>query len=108
MFKLYNQYNFSENDNEVLSYLERSFNDLNLDSVINKKGRKKSEYVASILKMNEGNLSLPVNILSEQKFVEGISDAIDVIVEYDNLQILIEIDNLRADQIAKKVFSRTS
>lgn len=60
-------------------------------------------YLTGILKENHGNFEWK----KEYKIGQN-QDSIDIYGEYDNQILIIELDKWRADQVAKKVLSRTS
>lgn len=70
--------------------------------------KKKSKYLSEVFKSYFKGKGDVAEVESEVEFIDGKKDCIDVELRLNEIRIIIEIDNLRADQVIKKVLSRTA
>ncbi len=106
MIAKYQHYNPNENNREILSIIEKVLTKITVLEL--KATNSKSKYVSRLIKQEFEESEVKTNVCAEKKFLENNSDKIDIEIIYNEVIIIIEIDNLRADQVAKKVLSRTS
>lgn len=108
MFKIYKHYNINEDNSKIIECLNESFQNLKLSQLKKERGKNKSLYVSKVIEGVINETKLQANIYPEKKFLETIGDTIDIQIDFTHTSVIIEIDNLRADQVAKKVLSRTA
>lgn len=90
-----------------ISKIEKVLLQINLKTLVNFKSPKgKSNYIKNQIENDFKNQKIAV--YAEHRPNKEIKDSVDVYIEYNNLKLIIEIDNLRADQVAKKLLSRTA
>jgi CCR4-NOT transcriptional regulation complex NOT5 subunit len=72
--------------------------------LVKKSTKEKAEYIADKLEKHFKKLKIAIEV--EYKPNERIRDSIYIYLENNQVKLILEIDNLRADQVAKKLLSR--
>lgn len=93
-------------ENDIIEKLCNSLLLINNDRLRTLKMTEKSAFVQSSL--NDFFSEEGIEFLAEHTFDVNQGERFDVYFENNDFAIIIEIDNLRADQISKKAFSRMS
>jgi hypothetical protein len=106
MITKYTHYNPTNENAKLVSNIERFFIQLDIEELKNSK--KKSDFVRDKVILFFKEIGIKSDVNSEVSFIESIHDRIDVVIIVNGTRVIVEIDNLRADQVVKKIFSRVS